>query len=256
MRPRLLIFVIALAVALGQDKPARLTFEVASIKLSTTGGPGGGMKIMPGGVDWRAENFPLRPMISRMYLTPTRQVTGGPSWVDSDLWDIRAKADRPHNRDEMSEMFRNLLTDEFKLKLRKEVKEGPVYFLRVEKTGHKMKVNTSPDDFEIPFQGGPGGITVAKRATVERICWELGLRLQGDERPVIDATGLAGYYDFTLSFLPTLPPGFNIDSLPEAMRDRPNLFDAVRQQLGLRLEPGKGPVTSYVIDQVEKPSAN
>jgi uncharacterized protein (TIGR03435 family) len=77
-----------------------------------------------------------------------------------------------------------------------------------------------------------------------------------DERRVIDKTGLTGNYDFTLSFLPELPPDFNKDNLPAGLLDRPTIFDALKQQLGLKLEAQKGPVEYYVIDHVEKPAGN
>jgi uncharacterized protein (TIGR03435 family) len=153
-------------------------------------------------------------------------------------------------------MLGNLLEDEFKLKLRKDVKEGPVYALSVDKSGLKMKVNESPEDFEIPVQGGPGGVTVGKRVSMQRLCFTLGQFVQGTERPVIDRTGLTGFYDFTLAFLPELPPGFNKDNLPPEMLSRPSIFEAVKQQLGLKLEPQKGPVEYYVVENIEKPVGN
>jgi len=166
------------------------------------------MKVLPGGQEFVAQNFPIRLMIARMHWVPSRQITGGPEWTDSELWDIQAKADRRgYTREQMMEMLGNLLEEEFKLKLRKDVKEGPVYALTVDKSGLKMKVNESPENFEIPIQGGLGGVTVGKRVAMERLCFQLGSFLQNDGRPVIDKTGLTGYYDFTLSFLPELPPG-------------------------------------------------
>ncbi len=238
----------------GQDKAARMTFEVVSVKPSKPGGRGGAMKVLPGGQEFVAQNFPIRLMIARMHWVPSRQVTGGPEWMDSELWDIQAKADRPgYTREQMLEMLGNLLEDEFKLKLRKDPKEGPVYALTVDKSGLKMKVNESPEDFEIPIQGGPGGVTVGKRVAMERLCFQLGSFLQNDGRPVIDKTGLAGYYDFTLSFLPELPPGFDKANLPPEMLNRPSIFDAVKSQLGLKLEAQKGPVDYYVVERAEKP---
>ena len=240
-----------------QDKPVRLTSEVVSIKPSKPGGRGGAMKVLPGGQEYRAQNFPLRLMIALMHWVPTRQVTGGPDWLDSDTWDISAKADRPgYNLEDMREMFRNMLEDEFKLKLRKDVREGPVYALMVDKSGLKMKVNESPEDFEIPIQAGPGGVTIGKRVSIERLCFQLGLFVQGSERPVIDKTWLAGYYDFTLLFLPELPPGFDKEKLPAEMLGRPSLFDALKSQLGLRLEAQKGPVEYYAIEHVERATEN
>jgi uncharacterized protein (TIGR03435 family) len=253
------IYLLLLFVGLvqGQDKPARLTFEVASIKPSKPGGTGGAMKVLPGGQEFVAQNFPIKLMFARLHWVPARQITGGPEWMDNETWDIQAKADRPgYSREQINEMLGNLLEDEFKLKFRKDAKEGPVYALTVDKSGLKMKVNQSPEDFEIPIKGGPGGVTVGKRVAIDRLCFQLGSFLQGNERPVIDKTGLTGYYDFTLSFMPELPPGFDKDRLPAEMLARPSLFDAVRQQLGLKLEATKGPVEYYVIEHVEKPERN
>ncbi len=239
-------------LAVGQEK--RLTFEVASIKPTKSVSGLGGIRVMPGGQEFVTQGATLRFMLGFMYWVPQRHVTGGPAWIDTDPWDIAAKADRPHDLEDLREMFRNMLDDEFKLKLRKEVKEGPVYALTVEKSGLKMKRNELPWDFEISVKQGPGGVTVGKRVSIQRLCYQLEQILQRDDRPVIDRTGLPGYYDFTLAFRPELPPGFDKDKLPEAMRDRPSIFDALRQQLGLKLEAQKGPVDYYVVEHVEKPS--
>jgi uncharacterized protein (TIGR03435 family) len=243
-----------IAPAAAQDK--RLTFEAASIKPSKPGTRGGGMRVMPGGQEFKAEGVTLRFMTAFMYWVPNRQITGGPAWLDTDQWDIAAKAERPHDLEDLREMFRNLLADEYKLKLRKDVKEGPVYALSVDKSGLKMKRDEDPWDFEISVKSGPGGVTIGKRVSIQRLCFQLQQILQRDERPVIDKTGLPGYYDFTLSFLPELPLDFDKSKLPPEWLDRPSLFDAVRQQLGLKLEAQKGPIEYYVVEQVEKPAPN
>jgi uncharacterized protein (TIGR03435 family) len=73
----------------------------------------------------------VRLMISLMYRMPMQHITGGPGWLDTDLWTVDAKADRPYNTDDLHTMFQNLLADEFELKFHKEIKEGPVYALMV-----------------------------------------------------------------------------------------------------------------------------
>jgi uncharacterized protein (TIGR03435 family) len=119
-----------------------------------------------------------------------------------------------------------------------------------------MKLNETAQDFEIPIKGGRDGVITGTRVPMQYFSWWLGQVLQRDERPVIDKTGLDKVYDFTLSFAPDLPPGVNKDNLPPGLLDRPNIFDALKQQLGLKLEAQKGPVEFYVIDHVEKPAAN
>src|ERR1700679_3483672 len=81
-------------LATAQDR--RLTFEVTSIKPTKPGTRGGGMRVMPGGQEFRTEGVSLRFMIAFMYWVPTSEVTGGPAWLDCDQWDIAAKADHPH----------------------------------------------------------------------------------------------------------------------------------------------------------------
>jgi uncharacterized protein (TIGR03435 family) len=190
------------ALVSGQEK--RLTFEVASIKPTKPGGRGGGIKPKSAGQGYDAQGATVRLMISLMYRMPMQHVTGGPAWLDSDQWDVEARADKAHSLDDLHIMFQNLLADEFKLKFHKETREGPVYALSVDKSGSKMKVNDSPQDFEIPIGGGGNGTFTGKRVPMEYLCYWLGQRLRNDDRQVIDRTGLAGNYDFTLSFMPDL----------------------------------------------------
>ncbi len=239
-----------------QEKPRRLTFEVASIKPVKPGTRGGGIKPKPSGQGYIAAGVPVRLMINLMYKVPLKQITGGPAWLDTDLWDIEAKADRSYNLDDLHTMFQNLLSDEFKLKFHKEAREGQVFALIVDKSGLKMKVNESPQDYEIPIRGGKDGVTIGKRVPIQYLCYWLAQILRDDGRPVIDKTGLDKNYDFTLSFLQELPPNILKENLPPAFLDRPFIFAALREQLGLKLDPRKGPVEFYVIDHVEKPASN
>jgi uncharacterized protein (TIGR03435 family) len=145
----------------------------------------------------------------------------------SDLYDIEAKADRSFYIDDLHTMFQNLLADEFKLVFHKEIKEGPVYALMLDKSGSKMKVNESPQDFEIPINGLPGSVT-GTRVPMQHFCWWLGQVLQRDERPVIDKTGLDKNYDFKLSFMPEFPPEVQRENPPSEFLDRPPIYDALR----------------------------
>jgi uncharacterized protein (TIGR03435 family) len=119
-----------------------------------------------------------------------------------------------------------------------------------------MKENNSDQKFDIPITRNQNGIAAGVRVPIPYLCWWLGQNLQQDERPVVDMTGLTKNYDFTLTFLPQLPPNFNAENIPPEILWRPSIFDALKQQLGLKLEPTKGPVEYYVIDHVERPAGN
>ncbi|HEY3739933.1 MAG TPA: TIGR03435 family protein [Bryobacteraceae bacterium] len=255
MRVTLAICLISATFVVAQEN--RLTFEVASIRPTKPDGSGPSIIPMSAGQGYEAESAPVRLMISVMYRIPIANVRGGPSWLDSELWNVEAKADHAYGLDDLHKMFRHLLEDEFKLKFHKETKEGQVYALVVDKSGSKMKTNENPPDFETPIDGHLGGVAAGKRVSMEYLCYWLQQRLTNDGgRPVINKPGLTGYYDFKLTYMPELPPGFDKANMPPEMLDRPSLFDALRGQLGLKLEAQKGPVDYYVIDHVERPSGN
>jgi uncharacterized protein (TIGR03435 family) len=240
----------------GQEKPIRLTFDVASIRPSKPGEQGGAIKPLPGGNGYSAQNISVKLMISLMYRVPIRQITGGPDWLDTDHFDVQAKADHAYSIEDLHVMFQNLLADRFNLKFHKETKEGPVYALMVDKAGSKMKLNESAQDFQIPITFGKGNAFVGTRVPMQYLSWWLGLQLQDEQRPVIDQTGLNGTYDFTLSFAPPNPPNVQKDNLPAELMNRPSIFEALKEQLGLRLQPQKGAAEYYVVDHIDKPSDN
>lgn len=257
---RLCVLIIAAGIVLllpaqGQDKPAQLIFDVASVKPSKPGLLNGEIKPIPGGEGYLAQNISVKLMISLMYKVPMRQIKGGPDWLNSDHFDVEAKADHSYSKEDLHVMFQNLLADRFALKFHKEIKDGPVYMLTVDPSGLKMKVNPSPQDYKIPMMGGPEH-TRGSRVSMQYFCWWLGQILQNDQRPVIDKTGLDKNYDFTLSYAPELPPNASSENLPQSQADLPSIFVALRDQLGLRLQAQKGPVEYFVIDRIEKPSEN
>jgi uncharacterized protein (TIGR03435 family) len=257
------VFILASALCLiwpgfafGKPTTPRLTFDVASIKPSQPGGGIYTIKPLPGGSGYTAQNAPFKLMIALMYKVPMRQIIGGPDWIDTDRFDVEARADQPYSVDDLHVMFQNLLADRFNLKFHKEIKEGPVYALSVDKSGLKMKADGTGQALGIPIVPATGGGFSGTRVPIQYLCWWLGQQLQNDGRPVIDETGLDQSYDFTLSFAPQLPPNVSRDSLPPEIQNLPSIFDALKQQLGLKLEAKKGPVEYFVIDHVDKPSAN
>ena len=248
----LLVILLSTSLASCQEKPARLTFDVASIRPTNTGTLNGMIKALPGGHGYTAQNIPVKLMFSLMYKVPMRQIKGDPEWLNADRYDVEARVDGSYNIDDLHTMFQILLEDRFHLKFHKETKEGNVYALTVDPSGLKMKRNDSAQDFNIPITFTNDGVS-GVRVPMNYLSWWLGQNLQRDERPVIDLTGLEGNYDFKLTFAPPLPP--DVVPPPE-FKDRPSLFDALRDQLGLRLKAQTGPVDFYVIDHVERPSEN
>lgn len=253
--PAIMLGLFSIALAQAQERPSRLTFDVASIRLSQPGQKSGSIKPLPGGNGYAAQNISLKLMISLMYKVPMRQITAGPEWINTDGYDVEARADQAYGIDDLHTMFQNLLTDRFSLRFHKEAREGPVYALTVDKSGLKMKADGSGQDLKIPITFGKNGESVGVRVPMQYLCWWLGMQLQ-DARPVVDKTRLTNSYDFTLRFAPELPPEISREDLGQELSDRPSIFDALRDQLGLRLSPEKGPVDYYVIDHVERPSEN
>lgn len=263
MRPRILRMyrtAAVIAACLVNTSPSRaqaqrdlhpLAFEVASVKPSMPGGRGGGIRPMPGGQTYVATNVPLRLMIKVMYRINDSQIVGGTDWMDTDLWDVDAKAERPSSIDELHEMFQTLLAERFKLRFHRERKELAAYVLSVDKAGSRLKVSDSKEPFDVPIKPGDRpGKSVGTRVPMEYLCFYLAQILNV---PVVDQTGLDGFYDFTLELpapAPLLTPG------PAPAADGPDLFTAIRQQLGLKLESRKTPVEVFVIDHVERPTNN
>jgi hypothetical protein len=107
---RWLCLAAGLGLIYGQDRPARLTFEVASIKLSKQGERDGLMiKAMPGGQRYTAHNASLKFIFSLMYKVPQEQILSGPDWLDRERYDIEATADHSYSLDDLHIMFQNLL---------------------------------------------------------------------------------------------------------------------------------------------------
>lgn len=234
---------------------ARLTFDAATIRPSnpTQHGP---QNIAANADSYTATYLPVKMMIAFMFRIPARQIVGGPSWLQDDRYDIAAKADKKYSVDDLDTMYQNLLVDRFHLRYHLETRQENVYALTVDKSGSKLKVNNQPPNYDLPMNFSGLGAMTATRVPMPYFCWMLGQLLQVDERPVIDRTGLTGFYDFRLSFLPTGLPQEDLDQLPPEARDRPSLFNALKDQLGLKLTAQKGPAQYFVIDHIDRPTEN
>ncbi len=238
--------------------PPPATFEIVAIKPSdpTTRGDCY-MKGQPGGQTFVGRCIPLRLIIKYAYKIIDSQIIGGPGWMDTELYDFEAKTDRPVTRSEVAVLFQTLLADRFKLQFHLETRTLSALVLTVDKAGPKMKPNDSSYEWDIPITSMPGSIPKFKgaRCPMYYLSWWIAQR---ESRPVVDKTGLSGFWDFTLEFVPEGMGGERKGTGGDlaAPMDGSSLPTALRQQLGLKLESEKAPVEVYSIDHVEKPSAN
>jgi uncharacterized protein (TIGR03435 family) len=223
----------------------RPSFEVASIKLS---GPDDRLmyRLQPGG-RYLATGLTLKALLANAYEVPDFLVSGGPGWRDSDRYNIEATVGSPlppwpDSNKQLSLMLQSLLADRFKLTVHRERKEEPVYELRVAKDGAKLQVAKA--DEKAGFEMTPGRIH-SMAVPLEYLATSLGYQLG---RLVVDKTGLAGKYSYTVTYTP--------DDAPVTDTVGPSIFTAIREQLGIRIESAKAPVEVLVIDHVERPSAN
>jgi len=228
------------------------TFEVASIRLSPANSNDSGLTVSIAGL--RTDNTSLALLIQLGYDLQPYQLTGGAGWVRDLGFDISAKYDPAEDaalpadktRSEMKEerlraRVRNLLTERFQLKLREESKELPVYAMLIEKGGHKMKASDNANgNTEIGGNNRSGSLR-GSGIPLKNLTHTLSGML---DRPVQDATGLQGPFEIDLKWME------NADGTGVS------IFTAMKEQLGLRLDPTKGPVKTYVIERAEKPSEN
>jgi uncharacterized protein (TIGR03435 family) len=178
--------------------------------------------------------------------------SGGPSWIASEHYDLTAKFDPTQFKDVTSEqgraMLQALLADRFRLVVRRDTKILPHYALVVAKGGPLMQETMAEN---IKFDGENKvycrpGLSVFKQCSMAEFANMVSWFGAGPS--VEDRTGLIARYDFTLNWAPQ-----SAASNPDAS---PDIFSAVQEQLGLKLEPIKGPVDTYVIDHVERPTEN
>jgi bla regulator protein blaR1 len=194
-------------------------------------------------------------LITFAYDVKDDQVSGGPGWANSESYDIVAKGDGNATRAQLRLMLQALLKDRFKLTLRHETKDVPIYELVVAKGGLKIQ-----EDTESPRQRmamtGPGKI-MAQKTSLTPFAEFLG-RFAG--RPVVDKTGLTSTYTFKLNWTPAVGegglPGPPPPDVAPPDSNGPSLFTALQEQLGLRLQSAKGPVESLVIEGAEEPTEN
>jgi bla regulator protein blaR1 len=276
---RIVLPVLLAVSVLAQQASAPLKFEVASIKPSSSDDRRVAMMFQPGG-GFRASGATLKMLLAEAYGVREFQISGGPSWISSERFDITAKAERSAAsettpdalqqmtdaerktmQEQMAQRLQALFADRFQLVVHHERKEQKVYALVVGKNGSKLQQSQGGAGMRQGMmrmgRGSVEGQGVGLEALIRAISGQLG-------RPVIDRTGLTGRYDIKLQWTPdpgqnatalggALPPGVEP---PPSDPNGPSIFAALQEQLGLRLESEKAPVDLIVIDRVEKPSEN
>lgn len=239
------------------------SFEVASVKRNTdTVFIISGVQPEAGG-RLSAKAATLRQLIASAYQIRESLILGGPSWGDSERYDIEAKAGDPVGWDSgLRQMLQNLLSDRFQLRVHRESKEMPVYLLTVTKGGPKLKkleeeCTPGPNGFCGGYTNRVGLIT-GQKASMGQLADTLSAIL---DRPVLDQTGLGGLFnDIKLEWVPdeTQYASWGPAAYKRAVSDpsAASLFTAIQEQLGLKIESGKGSVEVLVIDSAEKPTEN
>lgn len=209
---------------------------------------------------FNAENISVITLIHWAYEMPDTRILGAPSWAATTMFNIEAKCDPSFDqqlktlppdagRDEKERMVQALLADRFQLVAHTETREFPIYSLVVARKGANLG----------PLQEGGssvstsnGRIEVQMENSVAILAEELS-KIVG--RDVIDKTGISGRYDLKLHWAPDDAPQRILNGTP-APDSGPSIFTALEEQLGLRLEPAKGPVKVLVIDHLAMPSEN
>ena len=239
-------------------QPGNFRFEVASIRQNTD--PGGRNHIWNDSHngEFRTGNAPLKMVIEYAYQLPQNQVVGAPGWVDSTKFDIEAKSSAEVNEalakmdataaDEVKRaMVRRLIEERFGLVTHRETRAKPVFNLVVAKGGPKFEktdlqgttINEGRDHLD----------AIGSDHTLAILCESLGKRLG---RVVVNKTGMDGRYKLSFKWTPedATAAGGSGPGAP------PDLFTAIQEQLGLKLESAKGQVPVLVIDKVTMPTGN
>lgn len=267
------------------------SFDVASIKRDTSGKPFppkfpiSGDDSYFGNTTLFTSGLPLATDIAFAYkLLPSegQQLRSQlPKWAQTETFDIEARAAVPSTKDQMRLMMQSLLDERFKLKVHFETKERPVFALilvKTGKTGPQLRryaedppcANTlaGPPKMtagELPplcyamflFPGTANGASVltwgSRNVSMRQIADDMGAAPNANlDRPVVDQTGLSGNFDFVMNF--SARPAMTTDAT--SADSEPTFLEALRDQLGLKLESTTAPVTTLVIDHIEEPSPN
>jgi uncharacterized protein (TIGR03435 family) len=234
----LAISVAIAALTFGQTKAPE--FEVASIRPAI---PDESRTSKSDNGRFTTHNLTLKDLISLAYDVDAEFISGGPSWVNSESFDINAKVPEDFARhmtvEREQQMIQSLLAGRFQLAVHRETRQIAGYALTVAKNGPKVQASTASDE-NSQINTNNAHLT-AKNATMEGFAKHLS-HTRDVGKLVVDQSGLTGRYNFQLDWAPE--------------NDRPSIFTALQEQLGLKLAAAKVPVLAVVIDRAERPESN
>ncbi len=234
-------------------------FDAVSIKPSAPDARGGGYNLSPGRLN--AKNQSLRDLVEFGWDLQDYQVSGGPSWVESERYEVLATFPPGTSGADRARMMQAMLADRFGLAIRQDSKDVSGYALVTAKNGPKLHP---------PGNEEPGMMLGRSRATGQRTLTatsqtigNLASLLSGImKRPVEDRTEIQGKFDFSMAWTPdavdggTGATGGKVLPAPENNEPGPTIFTALQEALGLRLETAKVNVPIMVIEKAERPTAN
>jgi uncharacterized protein (TIGR03435 family) len=238
----LLTAALFISRAFCQPVPAGPAFEVASIKPNTSLSRHASSHVTNGEVIM--SNVSLKSCIQFAYHIQDGRLFG-PDWLSATSFDIVAKPPSGSPHDQYREMMQALLADRFKLAIHHESRTLPAFALVIGKNGPKLQ------------KGEPGGPHVdventkltGRGMTMANLAETLSRHL---DRPVVDKTGLEGFFDLHLEWSPEEKPSDEKEAAAALPPSRPPMFTAVQEQLGLRLQAEKLPVDVIVVDHMER----
>jgi uncharacterized protein (TIGR03435 family) len=248
----LILFAMGAAHAQTVSSPA---FEVASVRPSPSRAGTAAFVAMdtdPGMV--RYSNLSLKILISIAYRIDSRRILRGPAWIDDQPFDLTAKLPAGTSKELVPAMLQSLLEERFKLAVHRENRDQQVYFLVVGKNGSALRPSeTRQSEPENPnveqVRGDRPTVSIFKNRIVGRgisVAQLAGALAGPSGREVSDRTGITGNFDVDLKW-----------AMEGSNENGPSLFTAIQEQLGLKLEPGKGPVETLIVDRAERiPSDN
>jgi uncharacterized protein (TIGR03435 family) len=235
---------LAVLLLLSAAAPAQ-TFEAAEIHVNQSGDPTSAIDLLPGRVQIR--NASMRAILAAAYQVPADRITGGPAWLDSDRFDIRAKAAGATSEDALARTLQALLAGRFQASVRRDRKSEPIYALTVAPGGPKLTPAAHPGNPECPRGEGPS--TQLHRACKSYSMAELLPQIARNyiDADLVDETKLTGAYDFQLDWMGKGP----YDAAAANDPLRASMFDAV-EKLGLKIEKRARSFEVVAVDSIQR----